>query len=117
MRFLTTKGIVASPMNALQTSGPITAEQLFSTSGQFIVTGVTTATGFMKLQASNDPVFAYNNGVPTNWNDITSIPLNGNGVYLISKVDLCYRFIRFAYVPTINDAGATVECNAQALGV
>lgn len=109
MGFLNTKGINSSAMNATQSSGTIESTGLFCTSGQFTVTGVTSATGTMKLQVSND------RSNPTNWSDITSIPLSGNGVYLISKVDICYQYIRYIYIPTVSDAGARISCVTQAL--
>lgn len=111
MRYFNNKVIPSSAMNATVASAAIPATNLFATSAQFIVSGLTTGSGNVKLQASNDYT------APTNWSDLSSTAVTGNNTYMISKVELCYQWIRYVYVPTVNDAGGTVQCNAQSVGV
>jgi hypothetical protein len=79
-------------------SNSLDASQLLQASAQVVCSA--TATGTVKFQASNDYGNSLNGTVPTNWSDISgqSVTLAGGTVYLIPKFDICYKWLRIAYV-------------------
>ena len=79
-------------------SNAIDASQLLQASAQVVCSS--TATGTVKFQASNDYGNSVSYTVPTNWSDIPtmSVTLAGGTVYLIPKFDICYKWIRVAYI-------------------
>lgn len=91
---------VLSGVNAASStqSNAIDASQLLQASAQVVCSA--TATGTIKFQASNDYGNSVSNSVPTNWSDISgaSVTCAGGTVYLIPKFDICYKWIRIAYV-------------------
>lgn len=78
---------------------------------------VSTATGTLKLQYSNDPQAVISGGQPTNWSDIpsASVSVAGAGVYGFAQIDLCYAWIRAVYTNATNSG--TVSVQFQGLGI
>lgn len=100
-----------------ENSSAISSKELLSCSLQAVVTG--TSTGTLKLQFSNDIVDPINPPqVPTSWSDIPSatVSVSGAGVVLIPKTDLCYEFIRVAFVHG-NGAAGHITANVKTLGM
>lgn len=95
--------IIPSQTASLSANGTaVDASFVTTCSAQIVASG--SATGTLKLQASNDAIFPPN--VPTHWNDITSatVSVSGAGSYMILKTDICYDWIRAVYSSTATGA-------------
>lgn len=95
-------------------SAAIDTSQMLYVSLQAIVAGGSSPTGTIKLQSSNDPCppgNLPNNFTPTNWSDIASATasFSADGVVVIPKTDLCYRWIRI--VVTYVSGTGTISAN------
>lgn len=97
---------------ATVTTAAIPALNLFSCSAQITTTG--SAAGTLKIQASNDDPRGAGQ-VPVNFSDIpdATITATGAGVFLISKIDLCYEYVRLVYT---NTGTGTISVVFKALG-
>jgi hypothetical protein len=75
------------------------ATDIIRTSFQIVVT-TGTATGTMKVQASNEKAFGLpaNQFQPTDWSDLGAmVVLNGIGSYLIPSLECSYEYLRLVY--------------------
>lgn len=94
----------------------IDADQLFSASFHFVF-GDNTATGTVKVQASNDifsGLYAPGNFVVTNWIDVASASaaVTAGAAQMISLPNLNYRWLRVVWTRSAGGS-TTVICNAN----
>jgi hypothetical protein len=99
--------VAASGTNTYTSTNPQDTAQIIAGSVQVISTG---AVGTAKLQASNDKKN------PSNWTDISgaTVSVTGTGIFLIPKMDLCYRYIQLVY--TNSSGTGNITANFQGIG-
>lgn len=90
----------------------VSTENVLMCSVQF--TGTGTVVGTMKIQASNDNVYAP--AVPSNWSDIPSatISVSAAGTFLIPKTELSYKYIRVVF--TLSSGSGNMSAQLQSIG-
>lgn len=108
---LNAQSVVGSP-----SSSAIDASQIVYCSAQVVTASLANTPSLtVKLQASNDIPPASNmpqTFVPTNWSDVPSAvtsAITANGVVLIPKTDLCYRWLRVVVTTTTGTGNVTVN--------
>lgn len=101
------------------TGAKIDANQLINASFQPVFADVT-ATGTVKIQASNDPTLGVprDTFTPVNWSDVPNATAAvASGVApMITLADMAYSYIRVVYTRT-NGGSSTVTVNMNAVGV
>lgn len=114
MKFVSDLAMSVVTINVSAQSTAIDAAYLLSASVQAVVTG--TVAGTLKFQFSNDQGPSGGSFAPTNWSDIPSatVSITNGGTYAIAKTDLCYRWIRLAYVTT--SGTGTLNAVVQSFG-
>ena len=111
MKNVNFKSLDAAPGDTDINSAAIDLSQAYKMSVQIVVGGSGSITGTMQLQVSNDPWDnGYQSFVPTNWTNlgsavnIAAAPAN----YLISQIDVSYRWARLVYDRSADGGTATI---------
>lgn len=124
MRYRATTAFAGLPLT-LQAAGgtmpgaAVDSADLVRCTVQAVVTG--SPVGSLVVQASNDNVTGATAdkaaAAATNWTAIpgAAVAVNGAGTYLIPVVELAYRAIRVAYVPT-SGTGTLTSCQLDGIG-
>lgn len=109
MRFLNEAALNAADASANVSSSAIDAAYLVSCSVQAVLAAGGDAVGTLKLQFSNE-------AKPSTWSDVASasVSVSSAGTYTIGKTELCFRWVRLAYVST--SGAGSLTANIQALG-
>lgn len=89
----------------------ISAEYIFQMSAQITASGG--GSGVLNIQASDDS--GQGSGFsPSAWSTVATIPVTGDGVFIIPKTDICYEWIRVQYSCTV---GGHIVVNAKIMGI